>query len=405
MPSGKSSFDLIYSCHSGGTTTAGTTMYKCPFTGIECDSLKELFYKSSHPFMRSVVDCLPDDKKLDVDLLNRLIRDDRYACFIVAEGRVGNDGERTPAHQTGYVLTKRNSHLVASHRTHQPTLFSHHTLRLLQDEKNFVIEKLHHVLVTGASTGFQPLFGMICNARMRQTANGLSAESALLKFFACTFIGLSQSYNKTRNYVTVRNGDKGLSLPAKRSTYVYSPIWGTRWVQVTRSSAQAKPRSLCQAVGMGAVFYAKARLLRSLLFIERTCAADAFRILNINTDSITLALAENTLRECVAEGKLDCFDREAHNFIRQPPEPGYLKLESSICEEETEWLVHYHGAKTEKITLGKDAVEEKKKTEDTSFPLSLTPYRHVYCSYDAAANNERILYWTVPFGTDDDANV
>jgi hypothetical protein len=376
----RASFELIYSCHRIDKT------YKCPFTGIECDSLKELFYKSNHPFMRNVIDCLPEQTKLDLSLLNKLIRDDRYMCFVVAEGRIDDVRLRTAAHQVGYVMCKKDGHLIASHGTDAPTMFTNHTLRFLQDEKNFVIDKLHHVFVTGVSNCFQPLFKTLCAARMKQKS---TPEFQLLKFFACTFIGLSQTFNQSRNYVTVRNGDKAISTRAENSKYAYKPIWGTKWVTVVRTAC-VKPKSLCQTVGMGAVFYAKMRLLQSLHFFETTLTPDSYRLLNINTDSISIALARPTIRECVDAGHLEFYDRNVRNHMRSPPEPGYLKFESRY---DGEWLVQYHGARTCKITT--ENVEEKKMAEDASFPISLTPYRHVYCSY---VSNKRVLYWTIPFG-------
>lgn len=384
----RASFETIYSCHRNEKYG---TAYKCPFTNVESNSLKDLFQTSTHPFMRSVVECFPRENKMNVHLLNKLIRDERYTCFVVAEGRIDSASERTPAHQIGFVLTKREGHLVAAHRTHQPTLFTQDTLRFLQDEKNFVIEKLYHVFVTGASKTFQPLFKQICDARMQQAVNGMYAEAALSKFFACTFIGLSQSFSSKRVYVTVRNGEKAIAHCSKLSKYEFKPIWDTKWIVVLRKTP-FKPKSFCQAIGMGAIFYAKSKLLQSLLFIERMCKADSFRLMNVNTDSITLALAQRTLRECVEDADLSYYDSNVDRFIRNPAEPGFLKLES--CHE-GEWLAQFHGARTCKITL--ENVQERKTMESNSFPLHLEPFRHVYCSY---VYNRRLLYWTLPFGAD-----
>lgn len=392
----RASFQVLYSCHQDGavdggdSTTGAVPSFKCPFTNVESDSLRGLFHRSAHPLMRSVVECLPAEKTIDLPRLNQLIRDPRHATFVVAEGQVKDPAKRTIAHQMGYILTKDSKHhLLSAHQTSRPSLFSNHMLCFLQDQLDFQITKVYHVIVTGVSDAFQPLFKKICEERTRQKANGLVAEAALIKFLACTFVGLTQSFNWARAYVSVRNAEKAISTKSKQSTYEFRPIFGTRWVTVKRR-ARVRPKSLSPAIGMAAIFYSKTRLLQSILFIERTCAADAFRLLNISTDSLTWAIAEDTLRECVVSTELDYFDNHVRDFIRDPPEPGFLKMESRYTGE---WLIQLHGARTYKVTV--ENVQEKKRAESSLFPLNLTLYRHIYCSY---VYNDRVLWWSVPFG-------
>jgi hypothetical protein len=382
------SYETIYNCHRKEKD------FVCPFTGHRAKTLHQLFKTTPNEWLRGLVEHYPTDKVLSMEKLNKLIRNPNVFCYVVATGSVASECASF-GNQMGYVLTRRNGHLTGSHCTFEPTLFDGATLSFLMDKRGFSIERVFHVLIFSTSSVYCPYFENICNARVKQANSGHSATSSLLKYMACGFVGQTQSYSNSAKFITLRNASKPIRLYSSVSTYNYQMLSSSsdsKWLRVTREAPVRKRKGIAQIIGINTVLQFKLQLLKSVLFIEEVARPTAYRLLQISTDSILLALSGNSLDASVHPASRDYYEENKHLYFSDPPKPGYLKVQRA--HHETNWRVTLSGARSKKITTV-DA-DEKGRRVLSDYPQDISIYRHVCESY--YGKDDVKLWWTLPFG-------
>lgn len=378
------SYETIYNCH-------GQDYYTCPFSGLKAKSLLDLFKQTPNGWLRGLVENYPREKVLSMTKLHEMIRNPGIMCYVVATGHV-NSVFASFGNQMGYVLTRRNGHLTGAHRTYEPTLFDGATLAYLIDKRGFSIEKVYHVLVFGTSTIYCPYFERICQARVAQSVSGNTANASLLKYMAVGFIGQTQSYSNSAKYITLRDAGQPMKQYSLQSTYKYDMLSGGDWIKVTREAPVRKRRSIAQIIGINTVLQFKLQLLKSVMFLEETFRPTAWRLMQISTDSLLLAISGNSIEDIVHPECRDYYESTKHEYFSDPPRPGYLKLVHVYCGN---WRVHLSGARSKKITTVEE--DERGTATSSNYPHDVAIYRHVYDAYSGV--NNATLWWTLPYGT------
>ena len=378
------SYETIYNCH-------GQDYYTCPFSGVTAKSLMELFKITPNVWLNGLVKNYPKEKVLSMTKLHELIRNPNYMCYVMATGRV-SDSCASFGNQMGYVLTRRNGHLTGAHQTYEVTLFDGATLAYLIDKRGFCIEKVYHVLVFGASKLYCPFFEKICEARTQQTLFGHNANASLLKYMAVGFIGQTQSYSNSAKYITIRDASKPIKQYSAQSTYTYDMLPDCSWIKVTREAPVRKRKSIAQIIGINTVLQFKLQLLKTVMFMEETFRPTCWRLLQISTDSILLAISANTIDEIIHPDSRNYYELNKQNHFSHPARPGYLKVESVY--RGNNWRVYLSGARSKKITTVERDVREN--TTTSNYPHDVAIYRHVCEAYKGQSDVK--LWWTLPYG-------
>lgn len=284
-----------------------------------------------------------------------------FQIFVVVEG---GDSRIMPG-QPGHVVTKKEGKTVLSQRTHGPTMMSAEYLRYLIKERDFKVEKVHHVITYLVTRGHQKSYRQVVDLRNNlatKTIGGAKSESvAFLKKVLNYSIGVLGASRTEQSIVTLHK--KTFHPRSWTSTY---HVEGLPSCQLSSFPNDADPVAIdCEGMfkvtrtykgpswRIGAHFpwhvcllqHYRHAMIRAMQCMEMAFFNHTYRVVQIQTDSFVVLFSQFD--------KKDCSFSETHFKVfweggvhRQEKVPGYFNTVTRVTSEEKAYKILMPGVRT-----------------------------------------------------------